>query len=509
VGALIAVPILLLMSALAAAAVFLAVRSLAASDPEMLPPLLSLAATVVGLFWLLSPLLTGVALSETHDLTRLLHFPLPARTMVASSLIANLVQPAVLAKLPVVLAVAAGAAPRAAAWPAAVLGVALSFGFILAVDQVASLVLHGLFRNRRARDVGLFVGLALGFALSMVPLVFLAAGLPRLGALRRALLDHDVFALSPFAWGVRAAVSAGQGDLTGFVAWTGLAAAALVGCGTLSAVLVRRIHRGELDVGGPSAGVEARPARMWLPGAIGALLEKDLRVAWRDPALKATVLISLAGPLLFLFFMYQARGPRALGGSLLLVAAFVGASGFAGNAFGLERRGIALLMGLPIERWRLLVAKNAGALLLRLPGLLTLCAAALVLVPADAPAALVAALSAAIVAAGVDNFYSIYFPAALPEPGKTMTAGPGRRGVAGAALGAVVLLASLLLASPFVLLAGLPLLLSRPVLWLFTPPLALAGAGAVYGMLVAVAAGVLERREPEVLERMLSTAGDA
>ena len=47
-------------------------------------------------------------------------------------------------------------------------------------------------------------------------------------------------------------------------------------------------------LGGPSAGVEGAPARMMLPGALGALLEKDLRVAWRDPALKATVLMSMA-----------------------------------------------------------------------------------------------------------------------------------------------------------------------------------------------------------------------
>ena len=35
-------------------------------------------------------------------------------------------------------------------------------------------------------------------------------------------------------------------------------------------------------------------------------------------------------------------------------------------------------------------------------------------------------------------------------------------------------------------------------------PLALAGAAAVYAMLLAGAASVLERREPELMERMLS-----
>ena len=45
VGLLVALPMLLLMSAFATGAVFLGVRSLAASDPDVLLPLASLAAT--------------------------------------------------------------------------------------------------------------------------------------------------------------------------------------------------------------------------------------------------------------------------------------------------------------------------------------------------------------------------------------------------------------------------------------------------------------------------------
>jgi ABC-2 type transport system permease protein len=509
VGLLVALPVLLLMSAVATAAIFFGVRSLAETEPELLLPLASLGATVVGLFWLLSPLLTGVALSETHDVTRLLHFPVPARTLVAASLIANLIQPAVLAKMPIVLGVAIGASPSPAGWPPALLGVGLSFAFILAADQVATLVLHGLFRNRRARDIGLFVGIGLGFALSLLPFAFFAAGLPRLAALRTWLLEWDVFALSPFAWGVRAAVYAGRGDAPGFTFHAAGAAAALAACLGVAAALVRRIHRGELDLGGPGSGAAGRPARMPLRGAIGALLEKDLRVAWRDPALKAMVVMSLAGPLLFLFFVFQARGPRGFGPGLLMVAAFVGAASFGGNAFGLERRGIALLMSLPVARWRILVAKNAGALILRLPGVLVLAAAALVAAPAFLPAALVAALVSALVAAGVDNYFSILFPVSVPEPGKSLGAGGGRRGFAAAAMGAVMFTGSLLLAGPFWLLTWLPIRLEMPLLWLGSLPLAVAGAGAVYGMLVAGAAGLLQRREPEMLERMLSSAGDA
>jgi hypothetical protein len=64
--------------------------------------------------------------------------------------------------------------------------------------------------------------------------------------------------------------------------------------------------------------------------------------------------------------------------------------------------------------------------------------------------------------------------------------------------------ATLVLAAPFLFLAWLPLLLGRPLLWLATLPLAVAGASAVYAMLLAGAARVLERREPELMERILS-----
>ena len=37
-------------------------------------------ATIVGLFWMVSPLVSGLAIAETHDVSRLLHFPIPCET---------------------------------------------------------------------------------------------------------------------------------------------------------------------------------------------------------------------------------------------------------------------------------------------------------------------------------------------------------------------------------------------------------------------------------------------
>src|SRR5262249_21336460 len=151
---------------------------------------------------------------------------------------------------------------------------------------------------------------------------------------------------------------------------------AIVGAVGMAAVLAHRIHRGELDLGF-AQGTAAR-ARMILPGRVGALVEKDLRAAWRDPALRAPLFVGLLGPLIFLFFLTRTGSSTGSGSAFLLLASFVGLSGFGANVFGLERRGVALLMGFPLPRWQVLVAKNLASMALRLPGILTLLLAGLV-----------------------------------------------------------------------------------------------------------------------------------
>jgi hypothetical protein len=109
-GLALALPFLLLFAGLGSMVAYAGVRSLAHAD--VVAPVLSAVATALGVFWILSPLLTGFALAETHDLTRLVHFPVPLPTLALSSLVANLAQPTVLAEVPIAFAIAA-------AWPRA------------------------------------------------------------------------------------------------------------------------------------------------------------------------------------------------------------------------------------------------------------------------------------------------------------------------------------------------------------------------------------------------------
>src|SRR5262249_24972226 len=218
VGLLFLAPSLALGSLVASAFVFAGIRALDRTHPELVLPGLSVAATVVGTFWVLSPLLAGVAFSETHDVSRLLHFPIPFPTLVLSSLLANLAEPMVLAKLPL-HPLGAAVAPA---------GAPLSSPAILAVSQVGGLVLLGLARNRRLHDAALFLRLGLGFLLSFVPLFLFAGGGRGWTRALRWLVATDLFALSPFAWGVRASVHVARGGLSGFLASSGAAVAGLV-----------------------------------------------------------------------------------------------------------------------------------------------------------------------------------------------------------------------------------------------------------------------------------------
>jgi hypothetical protein len=502
-GLVLMVPGLLLFSGFGATAAFFGARALGQTQPQAVLPALSALATGLGLFWTLSPLLTGVAFSESHDLTRLLHFPIPVPTLVTASLLANLAQPAVLAALPIAFCLALALARNPLALPLVLPGVVLSLLTTVAVAQAAGLVLHGLSRHRRLHDIALSLAVVPGLLLSVAPLLLLTHG-AAVGRVAQVAIATDVCALSPFAWGVRAAVHAGRGELAPFAGFALLGLTALAGALAASTALVERIYRGELNLAPGERGVAA--ARMIFASAIGALFEKDMRSAWRDPALRTALLLGMAGPLFFLFLIYEAQMDLRSGRSLLLLASLVGMGAFGANALGFERRGVALLLGFPIARWRMLVAKNLAAVALRVPNLAMLAIAALLLAPLSVlPAVATVALVTMAVCAGVDNYLSVFFPVTAPAPGGNPYGGAaaGGRGLGAALLTSLTLIGALLLATPFVFLAWLPLMLGRPGLWLVSLPLALGGAAAVYAMLVAGAASLFARREPEILARIL------
>lgn len=504
-AAAVTLPLTLLFSAFAGLVVFGALRGLGGARPEAVAPMLSAAATGLGVLAALSPLLSGIALAESHDVSRLMHYPVSSTTLAVASLISNLTRPSALVQIPILVAAAAAVSPSLIALPFGLVGMSLSWLLIATGAHIAALVLHGLSRHRRLHDLLLTAGLVLGFLLSIAPFLLLIQGPGRLATLFTTVVSGGAFALSPYGWGASAAVHAGRGEALPFLSFVALAGLAQVVAMVVEAALIDRIHRGDLDL---SHGKTRRfRARMALPGPLGALVEKDLRSAWRDPALRTALAMGLVGPLI-LFFVLSRGGSRLESHApLFLMASFVGLSTFGANGLGLERRGLTLLLSFPVARWRVLVAKNVAMVCFRLPGLLGLlfCAVAFAS-PLDIPGAVTIATLTLLLSAAADNFMSILFPVPAPAPGQNPYGAASRRGFGSALVAMAFLLAAFATSAPFAFLAWLPALAGSPWLSAVTLPLALGGALAIYGMLVVGAGSLLERREGDLLEHVLGEA---
>lgn len=501
-GVLLMLPGLLLLALLGSTAAFFGLRHLAVSAPSLLLPTVSALAAVLGTFWVASPLLAGVAFTETHDVTRLLHFPISLRTLVASSLFSNLLQPAVLTGGCIAMAAALALARPLILLPLTLAGTLSSLLFTVAAAQTVGLVFQGLARNRRWHDVALFFGVGLGFVISLAPVFVMTTGGRSVPGVVRLVLMHDAGRVLPFGWGGRAAVHAARGEWIAFVVLETMQLAVIAGVIATSSRLIDRIHRAEVVTSrGPMA---ASASRMRLPSALGALVEKDLRVGWRDPATRAAFFMGLVGPLVLLMLLSRAGAGRS-GVPILMLAMLVGLSPFGGNAFGLERRGLALLMSFPVARYKVLLAKNLSALTLRLPGVFMIVVAGVWTAPLHLlPSAVTVIFVTLLLSAGADNFFSIFFPTPMPPPGGNPHAAvSGSRGLASAFIGTALLGGVAALAAPFAFLAWLPVLLHSATLALVALPLAVAGAGAVYAMLILGGERLLLRREPELLERVL------
>ena len=500
---LVAAPALGVLSLASAFVAFWLARLVERAQPELTLPALSAVATLFGLTWALSPLLAGVSATQTHDLGKLLPYPVPLPTLVGSSLLANLLQPMVLAQLPPLAALSLALGGTGARGPVALAGLGLGLALVLAAGQAVGIALHAVSRNRRWHDRALLVGIGLGVAFSLLPILLLSRGGSSARRLLLLLLERDVFALVPFSWGARAAVHAGRGEALAFLGWAGASTLALAAVVGISVALAQRLYRGELDLGEARGAVAAR-ARMRLPGVVGALVEKDLRVAWRDPRTKALVFTGVIGPLILLLVLWRGSAGPLRPGVLLAIASFSGLGALGANAFALERQGLGLLFGFPADRFSILVGKNLGVIALRLPALLAVSLAALVVAgPAVVPAIAAVVLLTQVLAAAADNYLSILFPfpvaAAGRDPGAPVS---GTRGMGAAAMTLLATLATLVASAPFVFLAWLPQLLGERWLFTLTLPLALGGSAAVYFMTTSGAARLLVRREPDLVARM-------
>lgn len=502
-GLVVMTALLLAGSSGLAIGVYFTLRGLAAVDKAAALAVVCAWSGLFGILGLFGPMISRASVAESHDYSRLLHMPVRAGTLAAASLIANLLQPLVLTQLPIFLAASFAVSRSLAAVPFTAAGFAISYATILVAAQAGALASHALQRSRRYRDPALFLAVAGSLAFGLLPFVFIARpGLWR--AFFDVLTRTRVLSWLPFSYGAQAAVHAGSGSLALFALFA-LGGLVTVAVGMAIATrLVSVVHGGELDLG-TARQRGTRRALLRLPGSIGAIIEKDLRTLWRDPAMRASLLSGFFGPVLYLYLMMRQGRGLASGYSVMFLAMFIGGTSLGGGAFGMERGSLAQLFAFPVARWKMLVAKNVSVSFFKVPGFLILAGATVFFVPlARWPFVAMAGFVTLMMAAAVDSIVSIRFPFTPPRPGTT----PGAYS-ASTASGMSRFLVSfggffavLLAAAPFVFLICLPLLFARPVLGGLFLPLAFAGAAAVYALAVHAAEALLRRREADLLERV-------
>ncbi|MFJ1753173.1 transporter [Kitasatospora sp. NPDC088134] len=446
---------------------------------------------------------------ESADPTRLTMLPLRPGALLRGTLLGSLIGPGPLVGL-LLLAGAAAAAGRGTgslvvAFPAVPLVLLTLVALTRAVGAGNARVLS----SRRGKDFAVFGGL----------LFAVLAQLGNLGvqsSLNASGRGVDLSVLHPYGsvlrWvppvsAIDAVRSAGEG------AWA-VAALQLALTAGLLAVLLRWWLRSLQDLmvtGDSSTLVETAPAaagraaRGWrlLPGGrVGAVAQRHLRYAWREPRSKAAIFTGIGMTVVFAALsVVQGHGSVyvvAIGGLMLGLQS--------ANLFGMDGSGfwmVAAALATRRDARDELRGRVLAILLYGVPVLLVLAPAMAALTGRwdELAPALGLALAAFGTSLGLGCLISVYAPFALPADGNPMrSAAPGQNGVVmfnafGSMIG--VLLGCLPVGG---LLAYL--LLGHHPAWPVLP------AGVLYGAALALlgvrlSAGPLVRRAPEILAKVI------
>jgi hypothetical protein len=468
-------------------AAFAALSQLRAAGVDRVAGAASLVVTLFGVFFLTRPLLLGSLAGGS--LQNLLHLPIQRRELLLYSLLTGVVTPLIL-ESPVLI----GAAMGAASHPGLVL-LTLPLALIAHLTLLAgahAMSLLAILIAHRAWIADLARILAFGVLL-----------LPSLMSFRPARelvrpLAGPLMQLSPLGWAARAAVHAGAGDLRGSLIFAAPALLLLAGIVFVSLVLLNRVLDGEAR-DSQTAKAGSRRARVLLPGGLGALIETQVRSQLRTPAAR----MALFMPTLMMAFFAFSLSRQSGAFSPFALVLFMSLAG--GNAFLMIGRGVALILGTPVSRASVLMASDAAAFIFRAPPILAIIAVvAWRSGPFEALSLAALALALIPVSTGVQHFVSILRPFSLPRDrlnpfAQRVDSRQSGHGL----LSLVATLATLVIASPFILLHWLS---SRVAEGAYAPllvGLGCLGAFAVYAVLIALAERLLVKRELQVLEVLL------
>ncbi len=240
---------------------------------------------------------------ESADPTRLTMLPLRPGAILRGTLLAALIGPGPVLSLVLLTGAAVAASGGAASVPAAVVGVPLAVVTMITLSRAVAAGNARLLSSRRGKDFAIFGGLLFA-VLSQV------GNLASQSILRQRGGHLDLSPLKPFAAVLRwfppvsaldAARSAGDGSYGVAVLQLALTAGLLVLLmrwwrGSLQQLMVTADSSTQIDTKGVG---RSRTARFLPDGRVGAVMQRHLRYAWREPRAKAAVFTSIGMTLVF------------------------------------------------------------------------------------------------------------------------------------------------------------------------------------------------------------------
>ncbi len=455
---------------------------------ERLADLVSLVVTMFGVFFLTRPLiLTNLSGSSLQNL---LHLPIRRGELLAYSLLTGVVTPLVL-ESPVLLGAALGAASN----PGLIL-VTLPLALVCHLTLLAGAHAMSLAAVLMARRTWVSdVARLLAFSVFLLPSILSSRGARDMF---RPLVQ-PLAQLSPLGWAARATVYAGAGDLRSSLVFGVPAVLLLTSVTLLSLNLLNRILRGDGEARVRKQTATPRPVRVLLPGALGALIETQLRTQLRTPAARLALLMPT---LMMGAFALSLSRPGTVVSPFAMVV-FLSLVG--GNAFVMIGRGVALILGTPVSRASMLMASDVSGVLFRLPPLLAVLAVAAWRSGGAAALEMGAVVLTLLpIGMGVQHFVSLLRPFALPRDRLNPFAQRvDSRQSSHGFLSLLATAATALLASPFLFLAWLSSRIAEGAYGPWLLALSTLGAFATYAVLIALAERLFLRRELRVLEVLL------
>ncbi|URM90967.1 transporter [Streptomyces sp. MRC013] len=442
---------------------------------------------------------------ETLDPTRLVMLPLRAGPLVWALLVASLVGIGPLFTLCLVLGAGVSVAHGAFAVAVAVVAVPLALLVCLALARAVAAANIRLLTSRKGRDLALLSGLVVAIGIQVVN--FGAQRLGRAGGLARLEPAADLARWVPPASAVGAVDAAGRGAYGTAAAQLLLSAAALVALllwWRRSLTRLMTAPDGSTVAAATATGADAVRGgsrtgwtRLLPEGRTGAVVQRALRYAWRDPKAKSGWVTSLAlGLIVPVFNALQGTGS-------VYWACF--AAGLLGtlmyNQFGQDTSAfwiVATTVSSKRDAYAELRARVLALLLVTLPYVTVVTVVTVAVLGDWEVLAEGLGLSYGLLGAmlGVGAWASASFPYSIPQDSAYKGAAPGQGGLAWASMLGGMLL-SAVLCTPLIAAAVWTRAAS-------TGPWVLLPLGAVWGALLTwgglhLAAGRMFRRLPEIL----------